>query len=37
MRYAKQRANATPERAEVLLALGDGTPDGIEEIGRAHV
>ncbi|CAM5646047.1 N-acetylmannosamine kinase [Streptomyces tendae] len=30
VRYAKQRANATPERAEVLLALGDGTPDGIE-------
>lgn len=30
VRYAKQRANATPERAEILLALGDGTPDGIE-------
>ncbi len=30
VRYAKQRANATPENAAVLLALGDGTPDGIE-------
>lgn len=30
VRYAKQRANATPERADILLALGDGTPDGIE-------
>ncbi|MEU6850757.1 ROK family glucokinase [Actinacidiphila alni] len=30
VRYAKQRANATPENAEVLLALGDGTVDGIE-------
>ncbi|MFJ9960959.1 ROK family glucokinase [Streptomyces avermitilis] len=30
VRYAKQRANATPENAEVLLALGNGTPDGIE-------
>jgi glucokinase len=30
VRYAKQRAAATPENAEVLLALGDGTPDGIE-------
>jgi glucokinase len=30
VRYAKQRANATPERAEALLSLGDGTPDGIE-------
>lgn len=26
VRYAKQRANATPEAAEVLLGLGDGTP-----------
>ncbi|KAA0931795.1 MULTISPECIES: ROK family glucokinase [Streptomyces] len=30
VRYATQRANATPERAEILLSLGDGTPDGIE-------
>lgn len=30
VRYAKQRANATPENAEVLLALGDGTVEGIE-------
>jgi glucokinase len=30
VRYAKQRANATPERAEILLRLGDGTPAGIE-------
>jgi glucokinase len=30
VRYAKQRANATPENAAVLLALGDGTVDGIE-------
>ncbi|MGW3571821.1 ROK family glucokinase [Streptomyces sp. NPDC000941] len=30
VRYAKQRANATPESAEVLLALGDGTPEGIQ-------
>lgn len=30
VRYAKQRANATPENAEILLALGDGSPDGIE-------
>lgn len=30
VRYAKQRANATPEAAEVLLGLGDGSPDGIE-------
>ncbi|MET7516702.1 ROK family glucokinase [Streptomyces sp. NPDC005480] len=30
VRYAKQRANATPEHAEILLALGNGTPDGIE-------
>jgi glucokinase len=29
-RYAKQRANATPEKAELLLSLGDGTPEGIE-------
>ncbi|WP_405678499.1 ROK family glucokinase [Streptomyces sp. NBC_01511] len=30
VRYAKQRANATPENAEILLRLGDGTPGGIE-------
>jgi glucokinase len=30
VRYAKQRANATPENAEILLGLGNGTPDGIE-------
>ncbi|MFD8384471.1 ROK family glucokinase [Streptomyces sp. NPDC059679] len=30
VRYAKQRANATPESAEVLLGLGDGTPEGIQ-------
>ncbi|MER5728727.1 ROK family glucokinase [Streptomyces sp. NPDC002138] len=30
VRYARQRANATPENASVLLALGDGTPEGIE-------
>ncbi|WP_328912937.1 MULTISPECIES: ROK family glucokinase [unclassified Streptomyces] len=30
VRYAKQRANATPENAAALLALGDGTAEGIE-------
>lgn len=30
VRYAQQRANATPENAKVLLALGDGTVEGIE-------
>ncbi|MBW5262124.1 ROK family glucokinase [Streptomyces poriferorum] len=30
VRYAKQRANATPENATILLALGDGTVEGIE-------
>lgn len=30
VRYAKQRANATPENAELLLSLGDGTPEGVE-------
>lgn len=30
VRYAKQRANATPENAEILLGLGDGTPAGIQ-------
>ncbi|GLV73694.1 ROK family glucokinase [Streptomyces hygroscopicus] len=30
VRYARQRAAATPENATVLLGLGDGTPEGIE-------
>ncbi|GHF31987.1 glucokinase [Streptomyces mashuensis] len=30
VRYARQRAQATPENAAVLLGLGDGTPEGIE-------
>ncbi|MEV0265972.1 ROK family glucokinase [Streptomyces sp. NPDC050617] len=30
VRYAHQRANATPENAEILLSLGDGTVDGIQ-------
>ena len=30
VRYARQRAAATPENATILLALGDGTPAGIE-------
>ncbi|MFI0778814.1 ROK family glucokinase [Streptomyces sp. NPDC021212] len=30
VRYAKQRAAATPENAEILLGLGDGTPETIE-------
>ncbi|MDR3036520.1 MAG: ROK family glucokinase [Kitasatospora sp.] len=30
VRYAQQRAAATPENAELLLALGDGTPQGIQ-------
>ena len=30
VRYAQQRATATPENAEILLGLGDGTPEGIE-------
>jgi glucokinase len=30
VRYARQRAVAQPENAKVLLALGDGTADGIE-------
>jgi glucokinase len=30
VRYAKQRAQATPENATILLGLGDGTPAGIE-------
>ena len=34
VRYARQRANATPENAELLLGLGDGTPRG--HPGQAH-
>lgn len=30
VRYAQQRAAATPEHAETLLGLGDGTPAGIQ-------
>ncbi|MFG2889512.1 ROK family glucokinase [Streptomyces sp. Pv4-95] len=30
LRYARQRAFATPENAAVLLSLGDGTSEGIE-------
>ncbi|WP_236240955.1 ROK family glucokinase [Streptomyces sp. CC228A] len=30
VRYARQRANATPENAGILLGLGDGTPEGIQ-------
>ncbi|WP_052849385.1 ROK family glucokinase [Streptomyces avicenniae] len=30
VRYAQQRATATPDSAEILLAQGDGTPEGIE-------
>ncbi|MGR3933345.1 MULTISPECIES: ROK family glucokinase [Streptomyces] len=30
VRYAKQRANATPENAEILLGLGDGTAENIQ-------
>ncbi|PWI43371.1 ROK family glucokinase [Streptomyces sp. ICBB 8177] len=30
VRYARQRAAATPENAEILLGLGDGTPETIE-------
>ncbi|WP_181766698.1 ROK family glucokinase [Streptomyces albidus (ex Kaewkla and Franco 2022)] len=30
VRYARQRATATPENAAILLALGDGTPEGVE-------
>lgn len=30
VRYARQRAAATPEHAQLLLSLGDGTPEGIE-------
>jgi len=30
VRYARQRATATPENATILLALGDGTPEGVK-------
>lgn len=30
LRYAQQRATATPESAGILLGLGDGTAEGIE-------
>lgn len=30
VRYARQRAVATPENAALLLSLGDGTPESIE-------
>ncbi|MCQ4081568.1 ROK family glucokinase [Streptomyces sp. RB6PN25] len=30
VRYARQRAAATPENAKILLGLGDGTPAAIE-------
>ncbi|RFU83526.1 ROK family protein [Streptomyces triticagri] len=30
LRYARQRAQATPQEAELLLSLGDGSPDGIQ-------
>ncbi|AJT67657.1 ROK family glucokinase [Streptomyces chattanoogensis] len=30
LRYARQRAFATPENAGILLSLGDGTPNGIQ-------
>lgn len=30
VRYARQRAQATPENAQTLLSLGDGTPEGVE-------
>ncbi|MEU9115624.1 ROK family glucokinase [Streptomyces sp. NPDC048483] len=30
LRYARQRAFATPENATALLSLGDGTPEGIQ-------
>jgi glucokinase len=30
VRYARQRAVATPENAEILLGLGDGNPDNIQ-------
>lgn len=30
LRYARQRAFATPENAQILLSLGDGTSEGIQ-------
>ncbi|MGK5632474.1 ROK family glucokinase [Streptomyces sp. URMC 123] len=30
VRYARQRAQATPDSARILLALGDGTPEGVQ-------
>jgi glucokinase len=30
VRYARQRAVAQPENAQLLLSLGDGTPEGID-------
>ncbi|MDK1475552.1 ROK family glucokinase [Streptomyces sp. 549] len=30
VRYARQRAAATPENAGILLGLGDGTPEGVQ-------
>ncbi|SCK24871.1 ROK family glucokinase [Streptomyces sp. WMMB 322] len=30
VRYAQQRATATPENATILLELGDGTPEGVK-------
>lgn len=30
VRYAQQRAAATPDNAQLLLSLGDGTPESIE-------
>ncbi len=30
VRYARQRAAATPESAAKLLAIGDGTPEGVQ-------
>jgi glucokinase len=30
VRYARQRATASPDAAGVLLALGNGTPEGVE-------
>lgn len=30
VRYAQQRATATPENAAILFELGDGTPEGVE-------
>jgi glucokinase len=30
VRYAQQRATATPDAAKMLLSLGNGTPEGVE-------